>query len=475
MKLILKTLPIALGALALTGCVNLAPEFERPESPVAQAWPTGEAYANEIERVKALPAWREYYRDPRLVDVIAKALENNRDARIARLNVEKLEALYGVARSQRVPNLSASVSEDARRSSAKMSPDNEGHVSHAYTSQLAALAFEVDFFSRVRNLSEAALRQYLSGRAQQTVFENSLIAQVAMTWMKIGADRELLDAQKVLLKSQEDNLEMVRKSYEAGATTELAYRQAASLLESLKADVQASTRTLAADRNTLDYLAGASVDEELFPEKLSADVVSDPVMLEGAPSEVLLGRPDIHSAENVLRAADANIGAARAAFFPRVTLMAGVGTMSSEMSGLFDARTGVWSFTPSVSLPIFTGGMNLANLRAAEKDKQIAVAKYEQAVQAAFRETADAMSTYSTAKTELDARESMRETDKRAYDLAELLYEQGAQSYTDVLTSRSSYVRSVQQAIGARLNMLGAYVNLYKALGGGVGENGDGH
>ena len=462
-----KFLPIV-GVLLLTGCVNLAPQYERPEAPIPQSWPQGLAYQHQPEAQQSLLSWSEFYQDERLREVIGLALKNNRDAKIAALNVKKLEALYGVSRSALVPQANLGFNEQATRTPKGMSPMGEPMISHTYTTQLPSLSYEVDFFGRVRNMNEQALQAYLASKEGSITFENALIAQVAQLWLKIGADRDLLKTQQSILEAQKKNVSMVEDSLKAGATTELALEQARSTLMSLQADVHASVRQEALDLSALNLLCAHTVDDALLPKTLLNEAVGQATLLAGTPSDVLLNRPDIKAAENNLKGANANIGVARAAFFPRVNLVASVGTMSASLSNLFDAQTGMWSFTPSISLPIFTGGRNLAQLKAAKIDKEIAVAQYEKAIQSAFKETSDALAQLGTADNEYKAREALANTNKRAYELAKLRYDKGASSYLDVLTNQNAYIRSIQGAINAKLGMIMARVNLYKALGGGL-------
>lgn len=462
-----KVLPMV-GVLLLTGCVNLAPQYDRPEAPIPQTWPQGLAYQHQPEVKQSLLAWSDFYQDARLRDVIALALANNRDARIASLNVKKLEALYGVSRSALAPQANLGFNEQATRTPKGMNPLGEPVISHTYTTQLPSLSYEVDFFGRVRNMNEQALQTYLASKEGAVTFQNALIAQVVQLWLKVGADRDLLKTQQSLLDAQKKNVSMVEDSLKAGATTELALEQARSTLMSLQADVHASVRQEALDVSALNLLCAQTVDEALLPKTLLNDAVGEATLLAGTPSDVLLNRPDIKAAENTLKGANANIGVARAAFFPRVNLVASVGTMSSSLSDLFDPQTGMWSFTPSISLPIFTGGRNTAQLKAAKIDKEIAVAQYEKAIQSAFKETSDALAQLGTADNEYKAREALANTSKRAYELAKLRYDKGASSYLDVLTNQNAYIRSIQGAISAKLGMIMARVNLYKALGGGL-------
>ncbi len=462
----LMMLPLV-SALFLSGCVNLAPDTVVPAAPIASAWET-----SAVEATSAVKPWRDMVTDERLAQLIDLAIKESRDARVSALKVKKLEALYGVARSARVPNLGGTFRNATSRSADRFSPTGEGHITHAYSASLDALAFEVDFFSRVKNLSDAALENYLASEEGHHAFMNALIVRVAALWFKVGADQALLSTQSTLLTAQRENARLVEASYKAGAATELALEQSRSIVHSLEADVEVARRTLATDRSALNLLVGATVPEAWLPTKVESGAWAEPRMLEGTPSEVLLARPDVRAAEANLRAANANIGAARAAFFPRVTLMGSVGSNGLQLSDVFNAGTGVWSFTPSVSIPIFMGGANRSRLKAAEIDRDMAVASYEQTIQKAFKEVADALIGLQTSEAEVKARQLLVKTNERAYTLAKLRYDEGAASFTDVITAEQTYVKSIQGELAAQLEDMNARLSLYNALGGGVAKEG---
>lgn len=463
----LRILPLV-AVMALSGCVNLAPDHQRPEAPVDAAWPQDEAYAGANLRQQALPVWQEFFTDERLRQVIELALKENRDLRVTALNVEKARAMYGVQRSELFPTVAAAASNAGKHTPASV--QGRSTTTHTYTAQLAMASYEIDFFGRVRNLNEQALQAYLASDDARRSMQSTLIAQVAMGWLTLGADQAQLELQKETLKSQEESFKLIEDSYRLGAASQLDYEQARTTVAAARAQIASYIRAVAQDKNALNLLCGGTVPENLLPTNLATGVTQTAVLPEGLPSEVLLNRPDIMASERQLRSAEANIGVARAAFFPSVSLTAGAGSMGMHMSDLFDAHTGFWSFTPSINLPIFTGGRNLANLEAAKVGQKIAVANYEKAIQGAFREVADALATEGTMDRELNARREYADAATKAYELANASYKAGAVAYNDVLTSQRAMVGARQALIGAELGKTASAVTLYKVLGGGTND-----
>lgn len=459
MTKILQILPLA-AALALTGCVNLAPDYERPAAPVAQTWPQGEAYKQSELKREALPAWQDFIRDDRLKQVITLALENNRDLRVSALNVEKARAMYGVQRANLFPTVAAAAQNAVSH--------QVSATTHAYTANLAMASYELDFFGRVRNLTEQALQSYLQSEDAQRTAQGALIAQVTIGWLQLGADQMQLKLQEETLKSQEESFRLVEESYKYGAASQLDFEQARTTVAAARAAIASYIRAVAQDRNALALLVGAELDEKLLPNALALNATLPASLPDGVPSEVLLNRPDIMSAERDMISANANIGAARAAFFPSVSLTGSVGTSGAHLSDLFSSGTDFWRFTPSVSIPIFTGGANMANLRTAEASQKIAAATYEKSIQSAFKEVADALATEGTVERELNARREYAEAADRAYELSNSRYKHGAASYSDVLQQQRTKVAADQALITAQLSRASSLVTLYKVLGGGT-------
>ena len=443
MKKMLSLMPLA-AALALAGCVNLAPDYERPEAPVAQAWPEGESYANSELKREELPKWQNFIQDDRLKKVIELALSNNRDLRIAALNVENARALYGVQRADLFPTVAAAAS------NATTHRESTDSTTHAYSADLQAL------------------QTYLQSEDAQRTTQGTLVSEVTLAWLTLGANREQLALQKETLASQEESFRLVGESYKYGAASRLDYEQARTTVASARAAITTYVRAVAQSKNALELLVGSKVPDELQPSGVELAATLPATMPAGLPSEVLLNRPDIISAERGMISANANIGAARAAFFPSISLTANAGSASAHLSDLFGANTGLWSFTPSISIPIFTGGRNLANLRSAEVQEKIAVATYEKSIQTAFQEVADALATEGTVERELKERREFADAASQAFELSSARYKHGAAAYTEVLDAQRTKVSAQQAVITAELSRASSLVTLYKVLGGGT-------
>lgn len=465
---IYRLVPLA-AALVLAGCINLAPDYERPEAPVAQAWPEGESYKlSEVKR-EALPEWRDFICNEKLRRVIELALANNRDLRMAAYNVEMARAQYGISRSELFPTVAAVAQETAQRTPETLSTrlDGTANTTHQYSAQLAMTSFELDFFGRVRNLEEQALQSYLQTQDAQRSAQSTLIAEVAMAWLTLGADEAQLKLQQETLRTQEESFRLVEASYKYGAVSQLDLEQARQTVAAARAAIASYVRAVAQDRNALELLVGAKIDEGLMPDGISLQATLPASLPEGLPSEVLLNRPDVMQAERGMLAANAQIGAARAAFFPSVSLTGGVGSGSMRLSDLFASNSTVWTFSPNINIPIFTGGLNLSNLRLAEATQKRAVASYEQTIQAAFREVADALAMEGTIESELQARAEYAQAAAMAYELSESRYKQGAAAYTEVLDAQRTKVAAEQTYIASQLSRATSLVTLYKVLGGG--------
>ena len=456
MRKTFKFLPLV-AALALTGCMSMAPSYERPQAPILNAWPTGEAYAEAKLNQQALPDWHEFFTDERLRQVIQMTLDNNRDYRVAMLNVQKMRYAYNIQRSEFLPSISGVGSGEHSGTPRTLSATGQDTVSHVYSANLAMASYELDLFGRIRSLSDEALNQYFV----------TLIAETANMWLQLGADRSLLAFAKETLDSQEKSYKLSEASYKAGAINLLELNQAKQMYASAQASYASSQRAVAQDLNALALLVGTNVPEELLPSKVEVVTLAG-VLPQGVPSEVLLNRPDIAQAEYTLMAANADIGAARANFFPRISLVASGGTGSTELDDLFSGGTRLWSFAPSISLPIFTGGANWATLRVSETERDIAVADYEKAIQTAFREVADALATEGTIERELKATQDYADATKKAYELAQARYRHGSESFLTVLDSQRQYVSAQTQLTVAQQARAMSLVTLYKTLGGGA-------
>ncbi len=462
----------ALALLTLSAC-TLAPGYSRPEAPVPGSWPEGPAYrtqeATACQGAAEIP-WQEFFVDPQLRQVIALALENNRDLRVAVLNIERARALYQIRRADLLPQVDALGKGSGQRLPADLSGSGEAVTLHQYHADLAVSAYELDLFGRVRSLKDQALESYLATAEARRSAQLSLVGEIASAWLTLAADRERLQLARETLASHETSYQLTRRRFEAGVASALDLNEARTSVEAARVEIARYTNLVAQDQNALDLLAGAPVPADLLPTALSAQLSAVGDLPPGLPSETLLERPDIVQAEHLLKGYNANIGAARAAFFPRITLVSSLGTGSSELSGLFKDGSLAWSFAPSISLPIFDAGRNRANLQVAQADRDIAVARYEQAIQKAFREVADALARRGTIDEQLAAQQALSEATGASYRLAQLRFEKGIDSYLAVLISQRSLYLAQQGLIGTRLARLDNQVTLYKVLGGGAGS-----
>ena len=449
----------------LTGC-SMMPQYERPAMPVADVWPGGEAYGEQSSRTEAMDvSWQAFFKDPALRELIGVALENNRDMRIAALNVDAYRALYGIQHSELWPSVSADGSGNRSRTPASLSPSGEANTGGQYFATLG-VAWELDLFGRLSSLSEQALQEFLASEAAQRSVQVSLIAGVANSYFTWQANRELLDVTRQTLTAYEDSLALVQRSYDVGVASTLELTQARTAVETARAAVAQYRRQVAQDRNALVQLLGQQVQlDEIGDGKLDMDLLADlPV---GLPSELLFKRPDIIAAERQLLAANASIGAARAAFFPSISLTGAAGSASTQLSDLFDSGSGYWSFSPSIRLPIFTAGRLRANLDYAQISRDIRVAQYEQAIQDAFRDVSDGLAAHETYVEQVQAQRNLLQVSEDYYQVAERRYRTGIDSHLTLLDAQRQLLSAQQQLVNDRRNQLVSEVNLFKALGGG--------
>lgn len=461
--------PVAFAvATLLSGCGILEPRLPEAAPAIPTEWPIAATTAAEAPGGVASTAdigWRDFFADPKLEEVIAQALANNRDLRVAVLNVEKARAQYRVQRADRVPSV------DARGALARSGGDDRP-VTELYTADLGITEFELDLFGRVRNLSDAALQRYFAVAENRRSAQLALIAEVAAAYLTLAADQEQLRVAQATLQTREESHALTGKRYEFGAVSALDLNQSRTQVESARAETARFAGQVARDRNALDLLVGATVAPQLLPATFDEPVTGLASLPAGLPSEVLLRRPDVLAAEHQLRAANANIGAARAAFFPSITLTGAVGYASDELSSLFDAGSGTWAFVPKVNVPIFEGGRLRANLGVATADRDIALAQYERAIQAGFREVADALALTSTLGEQRAALEATVAAAAEADRLSRARFEAGRDSYLVLLESQRTLYLAQQALIATRLAEQVNRATLYKALGGGWQEGG---
>ena len=484
----------ALVLLALAGCTSLAPDYARPMLPVP-ATLNGTNGPNGSEGTALAPetgpmGWQDFLQEPRLRELVALALQNNRDLRVAVLAIEKARAQYGVEQSNRFPAVGATAAGNRTRTADDLNTSGRSPTSSQYSAQLGFSSYEIDFFGRVKNLNEAALQEFLRTTENRRSVQLSLVAEVANAWLTLDADGRRLQLAQDTLRSRQKSYELTERSHALGAASGLTLAQAQTTVDTARADVAAFTSQVARDRNALALLAGAPVPAALLPDGANPGATASPARAASAsasvapapslatpaatllavpgdlPSSVLLNRPDVRAAEYTLRGAYASIGAARAAFFPSITLTASAGTASNALSGLFDGGNGTWSFAPQIRLPIFDAGRNRANLQIAETARDTALAQYDKAVQTAFREVADALAERATLAERLQAQQSLQAATLKALQLSEARYRLGADSYLPVLDAQRALYSAQQTLIGLALAEQANRITLYKVLGG---------
>ena len=448
-----------LAAALLSACGSLAPDYKRPAAPVpadygVQADDSAAPLASDV-------AWQTFFSDARLRGLIDTALQNNRDLRVAVLNIEQARAQFEVRRADRLPTVNGVVAASRQSEAASL-----------YTAGFAVSAFELDLFGRVKNLGDAAFAQSLGAEEARKATQIALVAAVANTWLALLADDELLDLTQQTLATRGESLRLTKLKFDNGAASELDFRLAESLTEAGRATQAQLQRQRKLDENALALLLGQGLPADLLRRQAGAFAATAlaPELAAGVPSDVLVRRPDIRQAEQQLIAANANIGAARAAFFPRISLTGSVGSASKELSGLLGAGSFGWTFAPQLLMPLFDAGRNQANLAVSRVTRDIAMAQYEKAIQSAFREVADALAGRATLVEQSRAQQAQASAEAVRYKLADLRFRNGAASSLDVLDAQRALFAAQQAAIQTRLALLQNQVTLYKVLGGGWNE-----
>lgn len=456
------------GVLAVSGC-SLAPRHETPPLPVPANYPadTGVSPGGaSAGRLAPEIAWRDYFADPQLKALIAQALANNRDLQTAVLRVEEARAAYGIQRADQFPTVVVGADGSRSRTPADLSPTGRALTAEQYQVGVGLAAWELDFWGRVKNLKEAALEIYLATDEARRAVTVSLIAQVADAWFGLLELDERLALARQTVASREESLRIFTRRFEVGAIARMDVVQVDTLLQQARALVAQIEQARAAQAHALTLLLGAPLSEGMQTAKLDDRAVPQDLPV-GLPAEVLLQRPDIMVAEHQLRAAGANIGAARAAFFPRIMLTGFFGTASAELDGLFDADSRAWRFAPSLSLPIFDAGRNRAALQLAEVRRDLAVVNYEKSVQAAFRDVSDALSARRWLGEQVRIAEATLKAQAERARLVKLRYDNGSAPYFEWLDAQRDLLSAEQQWVQARRALLSSQVRLYAALGGG--------
>jgi len=451
-------------ALVLLGGCSLAPKYTRPAAPIAATYPHADAAATS----PSAPTGSAHLGgDARLRALLTLALENNRDLHIAALNVERVRALYRIQRAATFPDISATGDGTRRQTPAALSPSGTRTITSTYQAGLTIPAYELDFFGRIASLREAALQQYLASEEAHRAAHIALVSAVSRQYFTVLATEEQRALAQQILDAAERSYALNRQSFEAGVSSEIDLRTAEAQREAVRASVAEITQARDLAQNALVLLVGSPLPSTLpAPGNLATQALIDDLPA-GLPSELLTRRPDIRAAEHSLRAANANIGVARAAFFPSVRLTAFGGSASPELGDLFEGASKAWTFAPSISLPLFAGGRNAAQLDAAQLAKRIEVATYEKTIQTAFREVADALAIAQSIGTQIDAQTARVTAATRRYELAQARYTAGVDSYLAVLLAQQDLFTAQQQLVSARLARLSNLTALYAALGGG--------
>jgi len=467
MNKIVFLLVIGLDSLFL-GC-TLAPKYTRPTAPVPAAWPSSVAYAQAEPGTNESPvadlAWQEFFTDDKLRHVIGVSLTNNLDLRVAVLNVELAQAMYGVQRAALLPSVSAGASDSRAGAPFDLSSTGKRMTSSRYDIDLGVVAWEVDLFGRVRSLKDQALQEYLASEQAHRGAQVLLISSVARTYLTLAADHESLQLAETTLEAQTASYELIKRRFTIGLATELDLYRAQTQVDTARGDVAAFRQQVAKDENALNLLAGVPVAAELLPMRLR-DVAPPQDIRAGLSSEVLLKRPDVAQSEAELKAAHAYVGAARSAFFPRISLTAVLGTASSELDGLFKSGSKAWTFAPQTTMPIFDA-RTWSAYKASKSQQKLALAQYDKTIQNAFRDVADALAARGTVNDQVAAQQSLVDAVAETYRLSTLRYDKGIDSYLSVLDAQRSLYGAQQGLVALRLAKVNALVQLYAVLGGG--------
>ncbi len=463
------------GAAFLAGCIDMAPTYHRPVQPTPAQFPAGPSYPPLGAQPQGVVGWQDFFSDPKLKTVIGEALANNRDLRVAVANIAAARAQYVVQRSDLFPKFNANVSATLGQTplsvlaagSSGTTPKGD-YNERLYNANVGVSAWQLDLFGKQRDLTRASFEQYLATRAARDAAQISLVQQVAADYLAVGEDQALLAIARDTLKSGGESLAITQARFKGGVASELDVSQAETIVDQARFDQARLTTQLAQDRNALDLVVGAPVPEDLLPTDVDSPEVVLSRLPADLPSSVLLSRPDVVEAEAQLKGANANIGAARAAFFPDISLTASGGVTSLALKSLFKSAAETWTFAPTITQPIFDAGQNLGNLRYAKAERDVSVAQYEKAVQTAFREVADALADRGTVEERVAAQRALVAADALAVKLSTARYERGADTYINVLISQRSYFAAQEVLVAVELAKADNLVTLYTTLGGGL-------
>ena len=462
------TLAMAVSAMSVLSACSMAPKYQQPTLITAPAFPSGAAMDQAGAVAAANLGWQEYFADPRLRRLIALALENNQDMRVAVLNVEAVRAQYAIARADRLPSLAATGAGSKARVAEDLSTIGRSYIAESYTVGLGVSSFELDLFGRVKSLSDEALNTYLAQEQSRDATQISLIASIAKAYFAERIAQDNMNLSERVLKSREESKRLTDLKFKAGVISAIDVNTAVSQIESARSDYAAAERSRDQARNALALLIGQPLPNDLpAGSALTTQFINSELPV-GLPSEVLYQRPDVRQAEFALKSANANIGAARAAFFPKITLTGSVGSGSTELSNLFTGGNATWGFVPQITLPIFSWGANKANLDLAEVRKNIAVAQYEQTVQSAFRDVADALVARRTLLQQYQAQQRSDKAASERYRLVNMRFQHGISSSLDLLDAERTSYSSQQALLQTQQTLLENRADLYKVLGGGL-------
>lgn len=458
--------PILLSAM-LAGACSLAPKYSRPRAPVPDQWPQGESYSKDPDQGVGEPSQvlpEQFLRDPKLLQLLQPALENNRDYRLAILNVERARAVYRIQRAELLPSAGAALAGSRQRTSGDLARPGEPRTTERYSVDLGIAAWEIDFFGRIRNLERSALEQFFAVQEYRRGAELLLVSEVARAFYTLAADQEALKIARSTLEAQQGAYDLVNSLFRNGLATELDLRRAQTQVETAREEIAFYVQLAAQDLNALQLLVGAPIPSDRLPSGLD-DVVPPETVGAGVSSSVILSRPDVAAAEHRLRAVYADIGAARAAFLPRIGLTVLGGTASRALSGLFDAATGTWTFAAQATMPVFDARTRAA-LKLAENEQEILLTEYERAIQTAFREVADTLAALGTIDERISAHRALLDAVSETHRLSDIRYRNGIDSYLGVLDAQRSLYAAQQGMVWLRLSEFSNRIRLYAALGG---------
>lgn len=466
-----KVAAVLLILTTLSGCSTMTPKYSQPTPPIPTKWKETAnsqlAVKKEEPKVVADILWRDFFADEKLQKIIALALDNNRDLRVAALNIEKLRALYQIHDYDLLPKVDATAAATFQRLPETLSGSGKSKNTEQYSVGVGITSYELDLFGRVRSLKDQALEQFFASEHSKRALQITLVSQVAASYLNLAADIERLKLSKETLANQQESYKLTKSRFDNGVSNSLALNQAKSTVDAALVEIARYSTLVTQDENSLNFIVGSTVPAEFLPHTLSESMTSTKDIYYGQSSDILLNRPDILQAESQLKGLNANIGFARAAFFPKITLVSSIGVGSDELSSLFKGGAFAWSFAPRISLPIFDGGSNKANLKVAEVERDIAVAQYEKAIQNAFREVADAVALSGTVDEQLAAQQSLVNSTAESLRFSQARFDKGVDSYLVVLDSQRNLYAAEQAMIGTRLLRLTNILNLYKAMGGG--------